>query len=142
MGIEAEIAAGARRELDLVNRPFLACLRLAADFRGGEGVEGIVIGRVDRDELSLEMGGKLGDFDAVPGGSALQFIAIGLALGRLPEVDQARVPGGNLHSLVTERRRPAADRIEAVEGRLVADELRQVDRRSLDRFHRFLRLVS
>src|SRR5260370_41088391 len=51
------------------------------------------------------------------------------------QINQARVPGGDLHAPIAERGRPAADRIEGVERRLVADKLREVDGGSLDRFH-------
>ena len=135
--VEAEIAARSRRELDLLGRPFLACLGVAAHLRRGESVERVVKDGIDRDQLALQMGRELGDLDPVLGGGALQLVAIGLALRGLLEVDEARVPGRDLHALVAERRRPAADRIEGVERRLVADELREEDRRSLDRFHCF-----
>ena len=46
--VEAEIAARPRRELHLLDRPFLALLRVAPHLRRGEGVEGIVKDRVDR----------------------------------------------------------------------------------------------
>ena len=51
--------------LHLVDRPLGARLRVAAHFRRREGVEAGVIGRIDRDELALQMGRELGDLDAV-----------------------------------------------------------------------------
>ncbi len=65
MGVETEVAAGAGAELDLFDRPFLPCLGIAPDLRRREGVERVVIGRIDRDALALEMGGEFGDLDAV-----------------------------------------------------------------------------
>src|SRR5260370_2742892 len=142
MRVKTEIVAGARGELDLVDSPSLARLRIAAHFRRREGVERIVIGRIDGDELPLEMGGEFGDDDSMLGGGALQFIAIGPALRRLAQVYQTRVPGSDLDAPIAERSRPAADRIESVERRLVADELREEDGGSLDRFHSFPPVLS
>ena len=116
MRVEPEIAAGARRELHLLDRPFLPLLRVAANVRRGKGVERVVKGRVDRDELALEMGGELGDLDTVLGGGALQLVAIGLALRSLLEVDQPGIPGRDLHALVAERGRPAADPSKLLNG--------------------------
>ena len=135
MRVEAEIAAGPRRELHLLDGPRLAALRVAPHLGRGEGVERIVEHGIDGDQLALEMGRELGDLNAVLGRLPFQLVAIGLARGRLVEVDEALVPGGDLHPLVAERGGPAADRAEAVMGRLVADELGQEDRGALDGLH-------
>src|SRR5437667_3310515 len=69
-------------------------------------------------------------------------IAIGLAVGRALEIEQPGVPGGELHTLVAVPGGPARDLIEAVERRGVAQELRQIDGRTLDRLHSLLSLPS
>ena len=50
MRIEAEIAAGAGAERDLLGGPLLAGFRIAPDVRRGESVERLVVGRIDGDE--------------------------------------------------------------------------------------------
>jgi hypothetical protein len=93
-----------------------------------ERVKGFVIGRMNGDELSLQMRGQFGDHQTVARGHARDFIAIGLRDSRLFEVDQARIGGRDLNAPVAEPRRPAADGIETIEWRPVADKLRQEDR--------------
>ena len=51
--------------LDLLDRPLLPRLRVAAHLRRREAVEDRVVGRVHRDELPLQMGRELGDLDPV-----------------------------------------------------------------------------
>ena len=78
------------------------------------------------DQLALQMGRELGDLRGrAAAHDALDLVAIGFGLGRLLQVEQARVPGRDLHALVAERGRPAADRVERIERRLVAGELRE-----------------
>ena len=57
--------------MHLLDRPFLPRRRIAAHLRRGEAVEQLVVGRMDGDELALEMGRKLGDLDAVLASDAL-----------------------------------------------------------------------
>src|SRR5207244_621919 len=65
---EAE-AAGCLRGLDhLVHRPALTLLRLAPDRRWRESIEGFVVGRMNRNELSLQVGGQFGDRQTVARG--------------------------------------------------------------------------
>ena len=78
MRVEPKILRGLGGELHLLDRPFLPLLRLAVNCRRREGIEGLVIGRIDRDELALQMGRELGDLDAVRLGDALHLVAIGL----------------------------------------------------------------
>jgi hypothetical protein len=106
--------------------------------RGGEAVEGLVIGRVNGDELALQMGRELGDRDAVTAGDALHLVAIGVALGGLGEIEQARIPGRHLDALIAQRRGPGADGIERVERRLVAGELGEENRGTFHGAHRCL----
>ena len=50
--------------MELLNGPFLPLGGLAAHGLRREAVERRVIGRVDRDQLPLQMGRQLGDRDA------------------------------------------------------------------------------
>ena len=77
MRVEAEMLRGRQRHLHLLDGPFLPRLRVAAHFRRGKAVEGLVIGRMDGDELALQMGRKLGDLDAVLARLAGELVAIG-----------------------------------------------------------------
>ncbi len=124
-GPEPEVARGPRRHDDLFDRPGLPGLRIAVEVRRREGVEGIVIGRVHGDELALKVGRELGDGETVGRDRAGDLVAIGLRFGRAREVEEARVPGRDLHALVAEPRGPAADGVEAVERRGIARELGQ-----------------
>ena len=65
--------------LHLLDRPGLPRLGLAAHRRIGKSVEREVVGRMNRDQLALQMGGKLGQREAVPGESPVDVVAIGLA---------------------------------------------------------------
>ena len=116
----------------LVDRPFLPFGGLAVHGGRREGVECLVIRRMDGDELSLEMGRELGDLDAVRFRDAEHLVAIGLRLCRLLEVEDAAVPARDLHALVAERRRPFADGGKRVERRRVARELGKEDGWPLD----------
>src|SRR5205809_6150516 len=109
MRIEAEIARrlGARRHL--LDRPFLSLLRLAMQSGRGEVIEGLVKCRMDGDQLALQMGGKLGDLDAMALGDALDLVAIGLRFCRLLDVEKTPVPAGDLHALIAQACRPFAD---------------------------------
>lgn len=78
---------------------------------------------------------KLGDLNAVLLAGSDQLLAVVDAVGGLLEIDEPAVPGRNLHAFVTEFRRLGADRVECIERRLVAGELSEEDRGSLDRFH-------
>ncbi len=114
----------------LLHRPFLALLGIAVHLGRRESVESLVIGRMHGHELSLEMRRQLGDLDAVLLGGTPHFIAIRLGFGRLLEIDEPWIPACDLHALVAERSRPFADRVERVERRLIARELRQKNRGS------------
>jgi hypothetical protein len=113
----------------------LTHLRIAAHFGRSEGVEGFVVDRIYRDKLTLQVGRELSDLNAVLFGASDQLLAVADAVGGLLEVDEPAVPGRDLHAFVAEARRPAADRVEGVERRVVAGELGEENCRSLDRFH-------
>ena len=116
----------------LLDRPLLPLRRLAADLLRREGVERVVVGRIHRHQLALQMGGELGDREAVARRDSGDLVAIGLRRRRLGEVEEPSVPGRNLHALVAERGRPSAHAVERIERRRVAGELRQENRRTLD----------
>ena len=87
MGGEAEASAGDCGVLDLLDCPFLAALGIAVNFRRHEPVELRVEGGMDRDQLALQVGRKLGDAEALVGPHALDFVTVGLAFGRLAEIE-------------------------------------------------------
>src|SRR4029077_7158699 len=94
-----------------------------------------IVGRVYRDQLTLQMRRQLRGFDAVPGHRALELIAIGLALGGLLEVDDTRIPARQLHADEAALLGPLRHVVEILQMRATARELRQEYRRSLDGFH-------
>ena len=132
---QPEVLRSLRRLHQLIDRPFLPGRRVVADFRGGEAVEGQIVGRMDRDELALEMGGKLRQLHAGFGQRSLDLVAVGLAFGGAGEVEQAGVPGRDLHALEAVPRRPSRDGAEVVERIGIARELGEEDGWSLDRLH-------
>jgi len=95
---EPEAAAGAGAEDHLLGGPALL-LGGAGGAQGGgeEPGEQIAVGGVDRDQLALDVGGQFGDDEAVPGEQALDFVAIGIALGRAGEIYAAGIIGRHLH---------------------------------------------
>jgi hypothetical protein len=101
----------------------------------GKGIELRVEGGMHRHELALEMGGQLGDRQALVGQQAGDLVAIGLAFRRQVQIEQALVPTGNLHALVAKLGHIAADRVQAVERRGIGRELGQEHARSLDGLH-------
>jgi hypothetical protein len=122
---EAETARRLRCFHHLIYRPDLTFVRPAPDCRRCKSVEGFVVGRVDRDELSLQVGGQFGDHQTMARRHAGKFIAIGLRGRSLVEIDQPWIGGRDLNALVTQSCGPAADGIETVKRRRIVDELRQ-----------------
>ena len=98
-----------------------------------------LVGRMHAENLACEVAGQLCDLKAHPLELALVLVAIRLRLRRLVEVDRAPIPTGKLHGLVSQVRRPAADVLYAVEGRVVAHELRKKNCRTLNSSHINLR---
>ena len=86
-------------------------------------------------ELPLQVRRQLSDLDAVFGKRALNFVAIGLALGGALEIEQPRVPRRNLDTDIAEAGSPLGDIAKRVERRFIAGELSKEDSRALDRFH-------
>ncbi len=117
--------ACARGHADLLLGPFGALGGLAVELGRRENVEQFVIGRMDRDELALEVRRELADRDAGLGADAGDLVAIILAVGGALEVDQPAVPRRHLDPDIAQVRRPFRHRRQAVERRPVAHELRQ-----------------
>ena len=134
-GGQAEVLRCPRRQQHLLHRPGSAGGRVVANLGGREAVEGDVVGRMHRDQLPLQVGGQLGQFDIGVGQDAAHLVAVRLALGGPLQVEQARVPGRDLHAGIAEFGGPARNRGQAVERACVTRELREKDRRPLDRPH-------
>jgi len=49
---------------------------------------------MNRNQLALEVGRQFGDGEALVGAGTLDLVAIGLTLGRLVEIEQARIQLG------------------------------------------------
>lgn len=120
----------------LLHRPGLAGGGIAALVRRRESVEQLVVSGVDGDQLPLQVGGQLGDLQAVSGQHAGEVVAVRLALRGLGQVEQVRRAGRHLYAAVSQTRGPRGQRVQAIEGRCVADELRQEQRRTLERLQR------
>ena len=124
--------------VQLLDGPLLPRLAVLPHRRRRESVESLVEGGVHGDELALQVGRQLRDHQAVARHRPGDLVAIGLRLGGLGEIEEPRVPGGDLHALVAQSGRPAADRVEGIERGGVARELRQEQARAFHRRgHRF-----
>src|SRR6266481_810438 len=85
-----------------------------------------------RDQLALQMSGELGEMECVSGQGIEHLFTIGLALCGQLQVEQAAVPGWNLHALVAQTAHPARDILQVVERSRVTGKLGQEDCRALD----------
>ena len=119
----------------LADRPFLPGFGIPAHGGHGEAVGGQVEGRMRGDELTLEVRGELRHDEAVVGEKAPDLVDIGLAFGRLLDVDDAAVPCRQLHADEALPFGPARQPREAVVGGVVARELREEDAGALDGSH-------
>ena len=108
---------------------------IAAEFGRGEAVEGDVVRGMYGDELTLEVRREFRDREAVVGDDAADGLRVGFALGGAFEIEQSRVPSGDLHAFVAELGGPRADVVQRVEWRVVTCKLREKNGGSLDRFH-------
>ena len=121
-----------QRHAHLLHRPLLPRLRVAAHLRRREAVEERVIGRMHRHQLPLQVRRELGHLDAVGLGHALDLVAIVLRGRRLLQVEELPGPGRHLHADIAAVGRPPGDPVPGVEGRRVAGELSEEQRRALD----------
>ena len=108
---QAKVLGGSQRLYHLIHRPSLSRLGVAADGGGGKAVESLIIGGVDCHKLALQVGRKLGHFNAIRGGDALEIIAIGFRRRRFVQIEQAGVPAGHLHALIAAIGRPGGDAV-------------------------------
>ena len=119
--LQPEVLRRLGRPQHLLHRPVLALLRIAAHRLGREGVEGLVVGRVHRDELALQVRAELGDLDAVARARrrrarrnrSCDAAAFSRSISRPSQRRQ-------LHALEAEAGGPAGDRVPGIERRLVA----------------------
>src|SRR5690606_5514861 len=135
MRFKAEILTCFRCVLELIDRPCRSIFWLAAQRLGSKAIEQVVVGRVNRNQLSLEVGGKFRYLHAARFNEAFPLITIVLALGSLVEIDTTFVPRGNLHADIAQGCSPFADRPDIIERWLVPHELGKEYRRPLNVFH-------
>ncbi len=127
---QPHIRRGLNHVLHLLDGPLGPRRRVALYLRRGERVEHLVVGRMDRHKLSLQMRRQFGDREA--GSFARDLVAIVLRFGRFLHVHDAAVPGWQLNPDVAEALGPRADVRQVVERGFVAHELRQKDGWSFD----------
>ena len=120
---QAEIAGRPGGEMELVHRPLLARGGIAVGRWRREPVERDVVGRVHGDELALEMGRQLRQFDPGLRERAQHLVAVGPAFRGAGEVEQPRVPARYLHPGVAVPGGPSGDTRERVERCGIAREL-------------------
>ena len=127
---ELQSLARFRGVFELLCGPFLPRARLVAQLGGRERRELRRVRGMHGDELALEVSGELADDDIGVGELTGNLVAIGLALGRLLEVEQLRIRR-DLHADIAEPSGPLRHRLELVERRRGAGKLRQEDRGAL-----------
>ena len=72
----------------------LACFGIVANFRSGESIERGVVGRMDSDELALQVRRELLDGEAVLFRGAGDFVAVAFALAGTVNIDMNKDPIG------------------------------------------------
>src|SRR6202022_217055 len=82
------------------------------------------------------MSGQLGELETMRGQKAKNFFTISFAFGGAFQVEEACVPGWDLHALVAQTAGPARDIFQIVKRSGIAGELGQKECRAFDRFHR------
>jgi len=70
---------------------------------------------------------EFGDFNAIGLGNTAEFVAIILAGCCFVEIEQAGIPAGYLYALIAAVGGPASNAVPAVERRLIACKLRQLN---------------
>src|SRR5713101_4902718 len=88
-----------------------------------------------RDQLALQMSGELGEMESVSDQGIEHLFTIGLALCGQLQVEQAAVPGWNLHALVAQTAHPLRDILQTVKRSRVTGKLGQKNCRALDSLH-------
>src|SRR5215470_10860291 len=102
MGFESEISGSLGGETELLNGPCLARRRILPNGLRSESIESLIVGRMNRDQLSLQVSRKLCQGDIVRRECAEDFLAISKALRGALYIEQASVPRGDLHAFVAE----------------------------------------
>ena len=138
---QPEVAARSRCPAQLLHCPFLAALWIQT--RRREALQHGVIRGVTGYQLPLQMRRQLGHFESGRANHSSNVVAVGLALGGLFQIEQARIPSGNLHTRKSQTCGPARHVLQRVERRRIACKLRQKDSWSFNRLHcRLSRRVS
>jgi len=86
-------------------------------------------------ELALQVGRKLRDFDTVLASHPGEFVAIILRFRSLPQIDQLARPCGNLHPGIAFFGSPFGDAIPCVERRFIACKLPKKNPGAFDCLH-------
>src|ERR1700730_7195109 len=132
---QGKALAGAGREQQLIDGPGLARLCTPAQRCRRESIKQLVVRRMNRNELTLQMRAELGNADAGFATHAGDLVAICLAVRRKRETEQVRVPRWYLYADVANSRRPRDQAFEGVEWRPLANELSQIQAGSAYCFH-------
>src|SRR3954452_4450547 len=122
MYCQAKTAGCTRGLHQLIDRPRLPRRWIAAHGNGSEPVKCFVVRRVHRDQLTLHVRGQFRELNASLRQRTPHLLAVCAAFGSAIEVEQAPVPGRDLHALVAECASPARDVLQAVEWRSIASE--------------------
>ena len=105
-----------------------------------ETIEHRIIGRMHRNQLTLQMGRQLGDLDPAVCQHAAQIIAVGLAGRGGLEIDERGLPAGNLYAPESKIGGPGGNVLQAIKRRFIAHKLSQENRRAFDGSHSVLSL--
>lgn len=141
VGSDAEIFGSAGSEEKLLDSPFLAGGRVGVTGESGWSKAGKkrIVGGMAGDELALEVSGEIGDSELVAGGDSAKVIAVCGAFRGALEIEEAAIPGRDLHGGKTESGGPGANRVEGIKRRSVRSELREKDAGAFDGLHVELR---
>jgi hypothetical protein len=135
MSSQAQPLAGTGREQQLIDGPRLARLWTPAQRWGRESVKQIVVRRMDRNELTLQMRAELGNADARFATHARDLVAIHLAIRGQRKIEQVRLRRWYLYAGVANSCRPRGQASERVEWRSILQELSQEEAGSAYGFH-------
>ena len=127
MRLQSQSRAGLRRVSQLLRCPCGPGGGVVAYLGRRECAELFDVRGMHSKKLPLQMRGKFGDLDTMPCKPALDLIAIGLALRRLPQIEQGRVGCGHLYADVAQRRSPLRHAFQGIERRLRTCKLGQED---------------
>ena len=115
-------------------RPLLPLLGVAFDLWRSETIEWYIVGRVDGNQLTLQVRRQFRQRDSDIAQRLENVVAIVLVLGGLVDVDETRV-NGDLYAMESQGLGPLGDVWERVEGGLVGYVLCDEDRGAVDGSH-------